>query len=200
MDTIYRELSALETLSATLSEIEVEMTEERMPRIIMEKVLHGHHVTIVEPVMPLREGGVKRGYLWTAVIEPEALTAGYISYDGMIVPGQSVGGEKIAHSTKSAAAAVENARRILRKRPATEHFPSTPRPQPADKPRKTARVKRAVAPVPVPAPVWRQYDKVRCTTSGVQGIILEMSHDGSRVAVSFGARMEWVSANSLTAR
>lgn len=97
--------------------------DDTMPRVVATFDVGGRTVAIVEPTHG-HDDGIRRGYLWHAVAGDFVLTPtrpGDFDPDRWVPGGAALlpGGELVAMSTKSVAAAITNARRILRNRAGT---------------------------------------------------------------------------------
>jgi hypothetical protein len=105
-DAVAGELASM--MAATL--------DDQMPRVLISVKVEDVLVMVVEPCMTGLDG-TRRGYLWQAYAGDFDLAPSRYE-DGRSIPGGARGGELLATSTVSAAAALSNARRVLRGRAA----------------------------------------------------------------------------------
>lgn len=89
--------------------------EDRFPRVLESRVVHGLTVTIVEPCLDSPDGATERGYSWLAVVGTFT-TRQCETVDGRRIPGTAVGGDIIATSTTSADRCMTNAIRVINAR------------------------------------------------------------------------------------
>lgn len=113
-------MSATETTAETLAGILAASEEDTMPRVVAAFDVAGHTLSIIEPTHG-GDDGIRRGYLWHAVVGEFVLTPTRPGdYDPTRwVPGGAAllpGAELLSVSTKSPTAAARNARRIMRNR------------------------------------------------------------------------------------
>lgn len=107
MDDVQTELAGI--ISATLDSV--------MPRVPISTLIDGVLVMIVEPCLPSLDEThpVARGYTWHAVTGDFSLVPGSVESDGFARPGMAQGGQIIAESSVSPAAALTAARAALRR-------------------------------------------------------------------------------------